>query len=62
LLQSARLLALDILGSDALELSGEGGEWTTPYLGDRYYLIAGGSAEVRRNIIAERVLGLPRSS
>jgi alkylation response protein AidB-like acyl-CoA dehydrogenase len=62
LLQRARLLALDILGADALELSGEAGEWTTPYLGDRYYLIAGGSAEIRRNIIAERVLGLPRSS
>jgi alkylation response protein AidB-like acyl-CoA dehydrogenase len=62
LLQKARLLALDILGSDALELSGESAEWTTPYLNDRYYLIAGGSAEVRRNIIAERVLGLPRSS
>jgi alkylation response protein AidB-like acyl-CoA dehydrogenase len=62
LLQRARLLALDILGADALELSGDAGEWTTPYLNDRYYLIAGGSAEIRRNIIAERVLGLPRSS
>ncbi|MDE1154067.1 MAG: acyl-CoA dehydrogenase family protein [Micavibrio sp.] len=62
LLQRARLLALDILGADALELSGETGNWTISYLDDRHYLIAGGSAEIRRNIIAERILGLPRSS
>ena len=61
LLQRIRLLSLDILGADALETSGEAGHWTRPYLNDRYYLIAGGSAEIRRNIIAERVLGLPRS-
>jgi alkylation response protein AidB-like acyl-CoA dehydrogenase len=61
ILQRVRLLSLDILGADALEVSGEAEEWTIPYLSDRYYLIAGGSAEIRRNIIAERVLGLPRS-
>jgi alkylation response protein AidB-like acyl-CoA dehydrogenase len=61
LLQRLRLLSLEILGPDGLETSGAGGLWTRPYLADRYTLIAGGSAEVRRNIIAERVLGLPRS-
>jgi alkylation response protein AidB-like acyl-CoA dehydrogenase len=61
LLQRLRLLSLEILGPDALETTGVGGSWTRPYLNDRYYLIAGGTAEVRRNIIAERVLGLPRS-
>jgi alkylation response protein AidB-like acyl-CoA dehydrogenase len=60
-LQRIRLLSMQILGADALEVSGEAGAWTTPYLGDRYYVIAGGSSEIRRNIIAERVLGLPRS-
>jgi alkylation response protein AidB-like acyl-CoA dehydrogenase len=61
ILQRVRLLSLDLLGADALEVSGDAEEWTIPYLSDRYYLIAGGSAEIRRNIIAERVLGLPRS-
>jgi alkylation response protein AidB-like acyl-CoA dehydrogenase len=60
-LQRIRLLSLEVLGAEALEASGDAGDWTIPYLGDRYYLIAGGTAEVRRNIIAERVLGLPRS-
>ena len=61
LLQRIRLLSLEVLGPGALVAEGEAGRWTLPYLNDRYYLIAGGSAEVRRNIIAERVLGLPRS-
>jgi alkylation response protein AidB-like acyl-CoA dehydrogenase len=61
LLQRVRLLALEILGAEALEVGGAAERWTIPYLADRYYLIAGGSAEIRRNIIAERVLGLPRS-
>jgi len=61
LLQRIRLLSLHILGDEAVELGGAAEHWGNPYLGDRYYLIAGGSAEIRRNIIAERVLGLPRS-
>jgi alkylation response protein AidB-like acyl-CoA dehydrogenase len=61
LLQRIRLLSLEVLGPRALEAQGEAARWTLPYLNDRYYLIAGGSAEIRRNIIAERVLGLPRS-
>jgi alkylation response protein AidB-like acyl-CoA dehydrogenase len=36
-------------------------DWTTRYLTDRAMTIAGGTTEIQRNIVAERILGLPRS-
>jgi alkylation response protein AidB-like acyl-CoA dehydrogenase len=36
------------------------GRWARQYLYDRAMTIAGGTSEVQRNIIAQRVLGLPR--
>ncbi|MFI5394266.1 MAG: acyl-CoA dehydrogenase family protein [Candidatus Binatia bacterium] len=38
------------------------GRWQGLYLDARAYTIGGGTSEVMRNIIAERVLGLPKSS
>ena len=61
LMQSVRETAHDVLGANMLEVSGEFEDWTRHFLHDRIYMIAGGTAEVRRNIIAERLLGLPRS-
>jgi alkylation response protein AidB-like acyl-CoA dehydrogenase len=39
----------------------DGVDWATRYLSDRSMTIAGGTTEIQRNIVAERVLGLPRS-
>ena len=47
--------AVDVLGMDALS-----GGWATNLLASRSLTIAGGTTEVNRNIIGERVLGLPR--
>ncbi|TAK98542.1 MAG: acyl-CoA dehydrogenase, partial [Rhodospirillaceae bacterium] len=57
--QSFNKLAVDILGPRALSRS-EGHPWSKTYLKSFSATIAGGTAEVQRNIIGERLLGLPR--
>ncbi|MGF6999367.1 acyl-CoA dehydrogenase family protein [Paraburkholderia sp. GAS32] len=57
--QRARRLALDILGPYALE-NPEDDDWVYYYLRSFAITIAAGTAQIQRNIIGERVLGLPR--
>ncbi|GAB3451392.1 acyl-CoA dehydrogenase family protein [Actinophytocola sediminis] len=55
-------IAMDLLGPDALVV-GEDYElshWQEEFLVTRSHTIWGGTAEVQRNIVAERVLGLPK--
>ncbi len=55
-------LALEILGPDAQLWNGDGhGYWQYQQLRSRGNTIEAGTSEILRNIIAERVLGLPRS-
>jgi alkylation response protein AidB-like acyl-CoA dehydrogenase len=63
-------LALDILGDDGMvdpsaevgDLPGMGGNqgWLSQYMMSLGIAIAGGSANIQRNVIGERALGLPR--
>ncbi|MER5771379.1 acyl-CoA dehydrogenase family protein [Streptomyces sp. NPDC001985] len=49
--------AAGVLGDGALDLDRE---WTADRLSSLSYTIAAGTSEIQRNIIAERILGLPK--
>ena len=54
---------MDVMGADSLTAQGapyELDEWQRLFLFTRSDTIYGGSDEIQRNILAERVLGLPR--
>ncbi len=58
--------AMELLGPGAQLMKGDprvvaGGRWQRSYLYYRAATIFAGTSEIQRNIIAERVLGLPRS-
>ncbi len=54
-------IAMEILGDQAQLHGFEEGGWTHRYLRSRGNTIEAGTSEIQRNIIAQRVLGLPRS-
>ncbi|MBE4738285.1 acyl-CoA dehydrogenase family protein [Streptomyces caniscabiei] len=50
-------LAAEVLGPDALDL---GRGWVLDRLSSLSYTIAAGTSEIQRNIVGERILGLPK--
>ncbi len=66
-LQRTLLLGAEELGADGIDLDilapsiWRSGSWAQQYLRSFAATIPGGTSEIQRNIIAERVLGLPRS-
>jgi alkylation response protein AidB-like acyl-CoA dehydrogenase len=53
--------AMEVLGDVAQLNSFDDGQWAYRYLRARGNTIEGGTSEIQRNIVAERVLGLPKS-
>lgn len=58
-------LAMEILGAKGLATEGsplaeDAGQWARGALWNRALTIGGGTSEIQKNIIAERVLGLPK--
>jgi alkylation response protein AidB-like acyl-CoA dehydrogenase len=58
--QRTQELGLTLLGPEGATTVGDGGQWTFGFLANRCLTIAGGTSEIQRNVIGERLLGLPR--
>ncbi|MEJ5255822.1 MAG: acyl-CoA dehydrogenase [Acidimicrobiales bacterium] len=58
--QRVQEVGLALLGPEGAVNDGEAAVWIAGFLGNRALSIAGGTSDVQRNIIAERLLGLPR--
>ncbi|WP_395308938.1 acyl-CoA dehydrogenase [Mycobacterium sp. AMU20-3851] len=58
--QSQRLTELGMALAGAAAVTGRNDGLARAYLGNRAMTIAGGTSEITRNTIAERILGLPR--
>jgi alkylation response protein AidB-like acyl-CoA dehydrogenase len=58
--QRVQEVGMSLMGADATATDGEAGAWSSAFLFNRCLTIAGGTSDVQRNVIAERLLGLPR--
>ena len=59
--QRTQQIAQEVLGPHGQLSDFDGGIWQFSYLRARGNTIEAGTSEIQRNIIAERVLGLPKS-
>jgi alkylation response protein AidB-like acyl-CoA dehydrogenase len=58
--QRVQEVGMAVAGLEALTTEGEDGVWSASFLFNRCLTIAGGTSDIQRNVIAERLLGLPR--
>jgi alkylation response protein AidB-like acyl-CoA dehydrogenase len=58
--QRVQEMGMALYGADGAVLDGEAQRWEEGFLSTRCLTIAGGTSEVQRNVIAERMLGQPK--
>jgi alkylation response protein AidB-like acyl-CoA dehydrogenase len=58
--QRVQEMGLSMFGPEGAALDGHARRWAHGFLVTRCLTIAGGTSEIQRNVIAERLLGLPR--
>jgi alkylation response protein AidB-like acyl-CoA dehydrogenase len=58
--QHVQEVGMNLAGLAAQSSEGEAAAWSASFLFNRCLTIAGGTSDIQRNVIAERLLGLPR--
>ncbi|HEX5614361.1 MAG TPA: acyl-CoA dehydrogenase [Acidimicrobiia bacterium] len=58
--QRVQEVGMTLLGPDAVADDGDAAAWIGAFLFNRCLTIAGGTTDIQKNLVAERLLGLPR--